>query len=152
MTVYDSVNVPYFESQAQAHHRYLCSMCGQYTTYNDRASYQGWNLICNHCLYKSSHIFWYYCWRINFKLTKSRRRGKRRTRKCQITIIFVPNNSVGHLKNFSKLLMTHCVMVLSSSYQMVNFTSKNLEPNTHFVKEISTNRLTITTLYDTIKE
>lgn len=57
MTAYDSINVPNFESQAQAHHRYLCSMCGQYTTYNDSASYRGWNLICNHCLYKSSYIF-----------------------------------------------------------------------------------------------
>lgn len=54
MNNYDKINVPLFK--AGKNNSYLCSMCGQYTTLSDSASSQGWNLICNHCLYKMRHI------------------------------------------------------------------------------------------------
>ena len=47
---YDKNNVHLFNDGIDNH--YLCSMCGQYTTYNDSTSYQGYNLICNRCCYK----------------------------------------------------------------------------------------------------
>ena len=54
MNHYDKINVPSFE--AGEHNKYICSMCGQYTTISDSVSSKGWNLICNHCLYKMQHI------------------------------------------------------------------------------------------------
>ena len=54
MNNYDKINIPLFK--ADKTNSYLCSMCGQYTTLNDSISSKGWNLVCNHCLYKMQHI------------------------------------------------------------------------------------------------
>ena len=35
---------------------YICSMCGQLTTLKDSVSNQGYNLVCNSCLYKMQRI------------------------------------------------------------------------------------------------
>jgi len=50
LSQYDKNNAPLFEKGEK--NRYLCCMCGQYTTLKDSSSYKGYNLICNHCLYK----------------------------------------------------------------------------------------------------
>ena len=50
ITQYDKNNVPRF--RAGERNKYLCCMCGQYTTLDDSVSKQGFNLVCNHCYYK----------------------------------------------------------------------------------------------------
>lgn len=50
ISLYDKNNVPRY--RAGEHNKYLCSMCGQYTTLSDSVSSQGFNLVCNHCFYK----------------------------------------------------------------------------------------------------
>ena len=55
MNNYDKINIPLFRTGNSG--GYLCSMCGQYTTLSDSTSYRGYNMICNHCLYKMAHIF-----------------------------------------------------------------------------------------------
>lgn len=54
ISLYDRNNVPRF--RAGEHDKYLCNMCGQYTTLADSVSYQGFNLVCNHCFYKMMGI------------------------------------------------------------------------------------------------
>ena len=57
MTSYDRNNVPLFEKRENS--KYLCSMCGQYTTLNESISYKGYNLICCRCEWKISNILGY---------------------------------------------------------------------------------------------
>ena len=54
ISLYDKNNVPRF--RAGEHNKYLCSMCGQYTTLSNSVSHQGFNLVCNHCFYKMMAI------------------------------------------------------------------------------------------------
>lgn len=54
ITLCDRNNVPRF--RAGEHNKYLCNMCGQYTTLDDSVSHQGFNLVCNHCYYKMVSI------------------------------------------------------------------------------------------------
>lgn len=54
LSQYDRVNVPLFNKGE--HDRYLCSMCGQYTTLADSMSNEGYNLVCKRCVYKIEHI------------------------------------------------------------------------------------------------
>lgn len=54
MTSYDRNNVPLFEKGEKS--KYLCSMCGQYTTLDDSISHQGYNLICCKCEWKMRSI------------------------------------------------------------------------------------------------
>lgn len=54
MTSYDRNNVPLYEKGENS--KYLCSMCGQYTTLDDSVSHKGYNLICNRCEWKIRHI------------------------------------------------------------------------------------------------
>ena len=54
LTRYDMVNVKQFEDGKQ--NGYLCSMCGQYSTFKDSVSHQGYNLVCMKCVYKMSSI------------------------------------------------------------------------------------------------
>ena len=54
LTRYDMININQFKDGKQA--GYLCSMCGQYTTLHDSASYEGYNLVCNRCIYKMGSI------------------------------------------------------------------------------------------------
>lgn len=51
---YDRINVPLFKNGAQ--NGYICSMCGQYTSYNDSASKEGYNLMCNRCIWKICNL------------------------------------------------------------------------------------------------
>lgn len=50
MNQYDKNNVALFNKGVD--NKFLCSMCGQYTTFNDSASNRGYNLVCNRCCYK----------------------------------------------------------------------------------------------------
>jgi len=54
MTSYDRNNVPLFEKGENS--KYLCSMCGQYTTLDDSISHKGYNLICCRCEWKIRSI------------------------------------------------------------------------------------------------
>lgn len=54
MTSYDRNNVPLFERGENS--KYLCSMCGQYTTLDDSISHKGYNLTCCKCEWKIRHI------------------------------------------------------------------------------------------------
>lgn len=57
MTSYDRNNVPLYQKGENS--KYLCSMCGQYTTLDDSISHKGYNLICNRCEWKISIILGY---------------------------------------------------------------------------------------------
>lgn len=50
ITQYDIINVQRFK--LGEHNKYLCSMCGQYTTLADSVSHQGFNLVCERCYFK----------------------------------------------------------------------------------------------------
>lgn len=54
ITQYDKINAPSFS--AGLHNKYVCCMCGQYTTLSDSVSHKGFNLVCNHCFYKMRAI------------------------------------------------------------------------------------------------
>ena len=54
MTSYDRNNVPLFKNGENS--KYICSMCGQYTTRDDSISHHGYNLICCRCEWKMRHI------------------------------------------------------------------------------------------------
>lgn len=54
MNNYDRINVPNFEAGRE--NKYLCSMCGQYTSKSDSTSYKGYNLICMRCYYKIQNL------------------------------------------------------------------------------------------------
>ena len=54
MTSYDRNNVPLYEKGENS--KYLCSMCGQYTTLDESISHKGYNLICCRCEWKIRHI------------------------------------------------------------------------------------------------
>lgn len=51
---YDRINVP--RMQEDKENGYLCSMCGQYTSKSESTSYNGYNLVCLHCLYKMQYL------------------------------------------------------------------------------------------------
>ena len=54
INLYDKNNVPRF--RAGEPNKYLCNMCGQYTTLSESVSHRGFNLVCNHCFYKMRAI------------------------------------------------------------------------------------------------
>lgn len=57
MTSYDRNNVPLYEKGENS--KYLCSMCGQYTTLDESISHKGYNLICCRCEWKIRSILGY---------------------------------------------------------------------------------------------
>lgn len=52
---YDRINVSNY--RVKMTNKYLCSMCGQYTTLEESISYKGFNLICRRCEAKVKHLF-----------------------------------------------------------------------------------------------
>lgn len=54
ITQYDYLNVPRYREGLRG--KYLCTMCGQYTTLSESVSHQGFNLVCNSCYYKMMSV------------------------------------------------------------------------------------------------
>ena len=47
MNNYDKINVERYRLGQNS--KYLCTLCGQYTSLDDSISHRGWNLVCTRC-------------------------------------------------------------------------------------------------------
>lgn len=55
MNFIDNINVEQFNTKYEKG-KYICSNCHEIVRLNDSGSYEGYNLVCNRCLWRIEHI------------------------------------------------------------------------------------------------